>query len=345
MGNSQADAGSDEGEPSDSDVVQTPRRAHGREEVPSHEVEVVADPHDLEPEEGDPDLAHVQAVIRGLRGAGPIQIWRKKPTWCQGYLTTIEVGRGEQLDLRQLKADWGGGELQFRPQTLTDRGIRFARGGGTIRFTGPPREFGREITPDGYVNRAPAPAAAIERVPAVRPVGLDPSTQMMMLMFQELMGVLRRPAPRAEVERDPLGDAEKLLMRLHRMQGLLGGHEDEDEDEEPAKSSIEEKVLEVLLKKFDRDGEKKKESPAAASGGARWRLHKAKGGTAATPAGPATAAAAAPAKLAPKQLLELIQKLSPEEQMELLGTASQRIDPDLIREWMAAGGLGEAVGS
>ena len=59
-----------------------------------------------EPPENDvsitPELVgedEVGELFQGLRSTIRIQLWRKKPTWCAGFLVSIDLSPGEMLML------------------------------------------------------------------------------------------------------------------------------------------------------------------------------------------------------------------------------------------------------
>ena len=322
-------------------------------EQPEHEVEVVESPSE------DPELAHVQEALDALRGAGRLALFRKKPTWCAGYLTTIELGPNEEIDLAQIKADWGGGEIQFRPQKYTSNGVRFAPGGRTLRFTGPPRENGLEITPDGLGLRQQQPGAVVihDRPPAVRPapdqtmpqlVGMLMQSQSRMFeQFLALFAAQRTPPPTPAA--DPLAQLTASI-RAYKQLDTLFGPEETDEGEPPPED-VPPWLGRLLDKAMDRwDGKRPQQPPQQQQQQQQqqqrssWRLHKSpQQQPPAQPQQPAQPQG----RPSPRELLAMFRGLDPRERMELLGQLSGELDPELIREWMAAnfGGEGEAVGS
>ena len=318
------------------------------EAVHDTEVEVLTDV-DADPEL-DPGLSHVRTLLNNLRPFSRVQLWRTKPTWCAGFLTNIDIARGEELDLDQIKRDWGGGEIQFRPQVRTPAGMKYARGGGTLPLTGPPRERGVEITPHGMFE---APAAA--RSPVVvetRPASTRSISDaagpwgLVQTMFQGMLGMMQQnmqqsmqqnmqpqqAAPRV-VAPDPLaalGQLEGTLKIFKRLQATLQPDDDDDDDDDDAEAAATptDRLLGMLVGQLEQKMASKGSKPATPAKPAAtrsWRLHTTPG----APAGKPTSAASA------ARMREMLEALPQEEQMEVLGELSSKIDPELIQAWMA----------
>lgn len=316
-----------------------------------------------EDDDDDANLAHVQETLSALRGFGRLALFRKKPTWCAGFLCSIELDKDEEIDLSAIKRDWGGGEIQFRPQRYTSNGVRFAPGGRTLRFTGPPRENGVEITPDGYFGptRSTAPAVVLQQDRPVRQQASSNNTleQLVVMLVDRLTAqprALAAPPPPARESSDPLEQLGKSIATFKQLERLMGGApqaEEEEVEEGPAEPPWLGRLIETALDKIESKKKPQQQQQAAPS----WRLHKSAQAPApaARPA-PRAAPAAAPAAAAPgpartvRELLDGFRGLNPRERMELLGTLSGELDPALIREYMAANlghvddDEGEAVG-
>lgn len=313
-----------------------------------------------EDEDEDPNLAHVQESLRALRGAGRLALFRKKPTWCAGYLCSIELDKNEEIDLSAIKRDWGGGEIQFRPQHYTANGVRFAPGGRTLRFTGPPRENGVEITPDGYFGptRAHAPAVVVQQDRPVRQ-STNVLEQLVVMLVDRLTTQQQQPQqrplaapPQSTDPLEQLGKSIATFKQLERLMGGAGPAEEDADDGEPAEDVPPwlGKLFEKVLDKWDGKKKPTAATPAPAPGPS-WRLHKPAATPAARPTVRPTArpAAAPAARPSVGDLLAGFRELDPAERMELLGTLSGELDPALIKQYMAANGFnlddeGEAVG-
>ena len=284
----------------------------------------------------DAALTRVQESLANLRGAGRVAIFRKKPTWCQGYLTTIELSQDEDVDLRQLKADWGGGELQFRPQVQTARGVKWAPGGVTVRLTGPPRESGAILREEGG-----DPVRERVIVESPRPVAprVDPSVAMMQTMFTGLLGLMTSmmqqrapaaaapapvpaPVPAAPPPVEPL----KMLRDAMKMKQELDALFIDDADDERAPKEggdLVERGLALVMDRLDKEPRQAGKGQAQAQSRG-WRL----------PGGGGARSA--------EQILADLEALPEAQKMELLGTLSGRVDPALIKAWMASKGAQNA---
>lgn len=306
------------------------------------EVSVVEEPEE-EPEitPVSAELNQVQQLLAALRGPVAIQVYRKKPTWCAGFLTEVTLGDREELDLRQLKEDWGGGEIQLRPRIQTASGTKWVKGGGMVKFTGPPRERGREIDPSGYRAENPS-AIMVETRPApVKPVsdggpmmavvqGMFGMMQSMMQGMMQSMQQQARPGPvvsapaMAGAPANPLTALHEAL-KVHKEISRAFGPEPDEEEE--AGSPLERLVM-MGLEHLD-----KKQSGATQENPKGFRLHKAD--PAETPAAnrPATKSTAQ-TKLTARAVLDFLRDLPEDKRMDILGTLSAELPPDVIREWM-----------
>ena len=331
-------------------------------EQPKERVEVLDPGYTVGSDDDDEDesLSHVQETLSALRGYGRLALFRKKPTWCAGYLCSIELDKDEELDLSAIKKDWGGGEIQFRPQRYTANGVRFAPGGRTLRFTGPPRENGVEITPDGYFGptRAAPPAVVVQQDRPVRQQqqqGNNTLEQLVVMLVDRLTTQPRTPAapPPVRESNDPLEQLGKSIATFKQLERLMGGsHQVEEADDEEPPEDVPPWLGRLIETALDKLENKKKPQQQQAPAAPSWRLHK----PAASPASPASTARPtakpAPAAALPRTVRELLdgfRGLNPRERMELLGTLSGELDPALIREYMAANlghvdDEGEAVG-
>lgn len=297
-----------------------------------------------EPE--DSGLAHIQQGLASLRGHGRISLFRVKPTWCAGFLTTIELSPGEEIDLAGIKRDWGGGSIQFRPQVQTSGGVKWAKGGVTVVLTGLPRENGEILSPDG--TRAPERVIIEPRQAPVRPVPqVDNGAALMQTMFSSMMGLLttviqqqQQPAGRAlaaapvaappaaaVAPADPLKQLRDALAINRELNDVFGGGGDDDDEPAPTtRESLLERGLMMALDRFDKDDKKPRQATQERAQPARgWRV--ANGG---------------PGRKAPlsvDEAIAVLRGLPDADKMELLGNLSGEIDPALIKAWMA-GNLG-----
>lgn len=287
-----------------------------------------------EPEDEDappPELQAVQTLLGNLRGPVAIQLYRRKPTWCAGFLDEVHLNAGEELDLRQLKADWGGGEIQLRPRVHTANGTKWAKGGGVVKFTGPPRERGRVIDPSGGYHEDGRVVVETRPVP-VKPAAADNQFQLMGVMFNGMMELMKASLVANQRQQypamqNPMVSLEQALLLHRKINKTFFEPEDEEDEETPAEDSPLGKLIEVGLKHLD-----KKESQPQENKG--FRLHKA------NPDAPAanqrrSPAASVASKVSEKSVIEFLRSLPEEQRMELLGSLSAEIPPDVIQAWMA----------
>jgi hypothetical protein len=289
-----------------------------QETAGDEEAETWTQPGDRPGESADPhSAARVEPVepadpLATLRDAERIQVWRTKPTWCRGLLCTVDLAADEEIDLGQLKEDWGGGVIQLRPMQHTSQGWKYARGAVSIPFTGPPRERGVPLGSDGeprVIEAEARPVAPPPRALATRPMGGDVIGTMAQLferITDRLDGLERRMVEGAPGPPDPLAEVKRAAAMVHELRGLAGvfagepieepdeadDDEEEPEGDEEESASPEAMLMRLLEKKLTEDEAKPEATPQPASGP---RLIKAP--RKATPP-PAPAPAPAPAAAA-----------------------------------------------
>lgn len=252
-----------------------------------------AQPADPVGEYGDLDLEEVSEAaeppdpLAGLRGVERVHVFRRKPTWCKGLLCSLDLSEDEEIDLGQLKADWGGGQILLRPLHHTAGGWKYKRGAVSVQFTGTPRERGMPLGRDGdprVIETTARPVAPPARG-LVRQTGGD-GMAVMAQLFDRIVDRLDRlearvavPAP-APLPHDPLAEVKRaglMVRELRQLAGVFSGEasepeEDEDEDEEDeGPPSPEAMLMRLLEKKLDEGDDK----PAAPQQRAGPRLIKA----------------------------------------------------------------------
>ncbi len=306
------------------------------------------------------DEDQIAELFANIQSTTRVGLFRRKPTWCQGYLTSIDIHPGEMLDLDQLKQDWGGGEIQFRPMVSTARGMKWAPGGRTLRFTGPPREAGRELRSAAELGASDG--GAPRQVASAAPVRQDGSFALIQMLLEqnqardrqmaELMAELRA-TPRQSAR--PMGSMLEQLREFKAIQSeLLGGEEEEGAPAPAAPVDPHTQALMIGLRMLEKklDGptpaKDRRTAPAApvapppdapplASG---WRLRPAGPPVAAQAPAPAPAPArpvkqASPARSKAQEIIAGFGELSPQERMDVAGQISLTLDPEEVRNWMA----------
>jgi hypothetical protein len=306
-----------------------------------------------EPAESDvpiTDEEGVEALFQGLRAPIRIQLWRKKPTWCAGFLVSIDLSPGEMLDLDVIKQDWGGGEIQIRPMINTPSGMKYCKGGRLVKLSGPPRERGMLLQADGSVQVAralPGPAAPATRgdgsmiglLQVLIEQGRERDRQHAELVA-ELRGGRRGAAPPSS-----LGLLEQIR-EFKAIQHELEPSDDDDEDAPPVRQSAQDRLmtlgLTMLEKKIGTEGGPPQRSKAAPPPDAPpsapgWRLHAAPPPAAprAETLPPRGARPATKQRPTAEDVFQGFSGLSDEEKMDIVGRVSTSLNPELVQNWMA----------
>lgn len=262
---------------------------------------------DLNPDEVSA-AAEPPDPLSGLRGVERVHVFRRKPTWCKGLLCSLDLAEDEEIDLGQLKQDWGGGQILLRPLHHTAGGWKYKRGAVSVQFTGPPRERGMPLGRDGDPRIIETSARPVVEPPArglVRQTGGD-GMAVIAQLFDRIVDRLDRlearvavPAP-APVPHDPLAEVKRAGLMVRELRQLAGvfsgeqseepeGDEDEEneEDEEEGPPSPEAMLMRLLEKKLD-EGDKPAEAPQSKTGP---RLIRASASASTRPKQPPTPAA------------------------------------------------------
>lgn len=242
-----------------------------------------------------PQLDDPPDPLATLRDVERLQVWRTKPTWCRGLLTTVDLASDEEIDLGQLKEDWGGGQIQLRPMKHTPQGWKYARGAVSVQFTGPPRERGLPLGRDGEPRIIETTARPVAEPPGralARPAGGGDGMALMAQLFDRIVDRLDRLEARVAVPapvpppHDPLAEVKRagaMIRELRQLTGMFSGEpseepdEDEDEDEEDeGPPSPEAMLMRLLEKKLDDGGDARHHEAVEPSKKTGPRLIKAK---------------------------------------------------------------------
>ena len=315
-----------------------------------------------EPPENDvsitPELVgedEVGELFQGLRSTIRIQLWRKKPTWCAGFLVSIDLSPGEMLDLDGIKQDWGGGEIQFRPMINTPKGMKYCAGGRLVKLSGPPREKGMLLQADGSVALPErAGGVALPAETRARPDGSMLGLLQVLIeqgrerdrQHAELVAELRRRAPTQAAS--PMGSMLEQVRQFKALQTELGGFEDgEDDEPPPRRESAQDRLmtlgLSMLEKKIGTEGgpqqgPPRRKQPAAPPADAPpsapgWRLHAVPPPAAET-LPPRGARSVTKRRLSPEEVYEAFSGLSDVDRMDVVGRVSTGLNPELVQNWM-----------
>ena len=92
----------------------------------------------------EPDISRLERLLQDVEQGWKVSIYRAAPSWCRGYLETIEIyDPSDKLDLPGILKKWGGQKLHVK---IHDERGKWLGGGSISCFTFPPRRFGKEIT-------------------------------------------------------------------------------------------------------------------------------------------------------------------------------------------------------
>lgn len=229
------------------------------------------EPDDLPPDPHDPQVK-VRGMLAELAGrAGRIQIWRTRPTWCSGFLASIDIDEGDDLDLGMIKRDWGGGTIRFRPQARGAKGYQYIRGGICLDFTGPPMEAGTPLGRDGRPLPPQVGALPSANYGAAVLPGAHTGNHALDVMsglfrgLQDRLGSIEQKLAAPAVTADPLADVKRtiaLAQAFGDLKKLFGGdqpaleeadEEEEEEEEEQGPPDLEALGLRFLEKKLLED--------------------------------------------------------------------------------------------
>jgi hypothetical protein len=242
-------------------------------------------------ESDDPEVADPLAT---LRGAPRLQIWRSKPTWCKGMLCTIDVADDEEIDLGQLKEDWGGGTMMLRPMEYKHgQGWHYVKGAVSVTMTGEPLEAGNPI--------GSRRGQRVVDTTAREPMGSTPvrstgggqrGMELMSGLFDRITDRLDRleqrlATPVAVTPPDPLGEVKRAAAMVHELRGIAGifagtdvpddDDDDDDDEEEPERPKTPEEMLMHLAEGYLEKKAEEGDAPQAAPAAPKPRLiHRAK---------------------------------------------------------------------
>lgn len=106
----------------------------------------------------------VEQLLSGLGSGYQVSLSRIKPSWCKGWLETIEADTSTPVDMAYIADNWGGDVIRVR--VLNPRGEY--SGGRDVTIAKPPREHGRPLKHpedrrlelEARANAIPAPPPA-----------------------------------------------------------------------------------------------------------------------------------------------------------------------------------------
>ncbi len=211
--------------------------------------------------------------LAGLQGAHEVHVFRKAPLWAEGFVGSVRLGEGDELDLSELKRMWGGGTYQLRPRQNKGRGMQYVPGAVRLSFTGPPMENGQVLDRGTGQPVIDVPASSLggyEQRGAV-PVRVGPGNGLDMMggLFGQLLDRMDRLEARiaqpaaVPVPVDPLAEVRKAAGLVRELQGLAGmvlgnvpeddDEDDEDDEEAEGPPGIEGLLLKALEKRLVAD--------------------------------------------------------------------------------------------
>lgn len=91
----------------------------------------------------DEKQSQLDNFLSAIRPGMTVSIWRARPSWCKGYLETMEVDPQSPLDLDYLAGNWGGETLTIR---IRDENGRYSKGADIDLASYPPKFQGVPIS-------------------------------------------------------------------------------------------------------------------------------------------------------------------------------------------------------
>lgn len=314
------------------------------------------DEHKKTKEEIAADLedAHTIEQLLSMVGVGwSISLNRIRPSWCKGWLETIDISPDEPLDMDYIADTWGGESIKLR--LMNDRGKY--RGGKVIHIAREPLRHGRPIEhPDDKRSRLERENRSRDfREESARLNAAQPKQDNS--VFTMLVDVLKDSnASSAEVYKDllknqnkqgPMGISEVVAFAngLKELQGVFGddsknsgGGDSDDENMLGTFVGILERAHERDVKREDRKetrrehearrtGSRKRQDPLPGRTGAS--VHQIPNPKTTSPEPPLEAAQdAAPDADDELALSEELSELDPAEAAEVLGEAFTMMSPE-----------------
>lgn len=298
------------------------------------------------------------AFVDATRGGMQAQLYRKQPTYCQGYLGTIEIDPHDpQGMVDAIAADWGGQVIQVRPLVKRDDGSTgFGKGWMTLRISAPPKvrgvlwEAAQRQAQGGIID-----TEAVETSPAV------PQSQQPLAGVDVLGRVLtemdrRNDARMSRLEQlfirqqqqpasDPFGQLTQALGMLKKFRALtdeLSGVVDDDDydDDDAEPMTPQERLINsgatLLEKKIDEGWDPFDEKPtpkkeAAPSGGMRLIRE----GEVVAESGSSSNTAPVQPEVTPDAVASYLKTATPQQAVAMLEKVQAAMGPEAIERLMA----------
>jgi hypothetical protein len=215
---------------------------------------------DLEAERRDERT--VEQLLSDVGAGWSVSLTRIRPSWCKGWLETIDASPDEKLDMEYIADTWGGETIRIR---LLDTRGRY-KGGKDFHVAREPRDHGRPLEhPDDKRERLAREDRQREklerqeeqaRLNAIQPAQQDTSVFTLLLDVLKDSNVANSQVYKdlAKMQtKDPMGIEQIVSFAngLKDLQGVFGGEKNDNNNND-------DQMLGAFLKIMDNAGERDK---------------------------------------------------------------------------------------
>jgi len=184
------------------------------------------------------DQRTVEQLLQDLGAGWSISLSRIRPSWCKGWLETIDTTPGEKLDMDYIADTWGGETIRLR--ILDNRGMYKA--GKDVHVAREPMRHGRPLEhPDDKRARVAREEKQLEKREREEELARLNATQpnqdngSVMKLFVDILKDSNSTSAQfydrmADIQkRDPMGieDIIKFANGIKDLQGVFGGGGDQ----------------------------------------------------------------------------------------------------------------------
>lgn len=145
-------------------------------------------PQPVKTESEDPRDQKIKDLFSDLRPGYRLVITRLAPTWCYGWLETLEILPDDSIDLEYICSVWGGNKLRLQLQGDNRRYLKSAE----IFVAHPPKYQGVVITPESWARQNNTEQPKTETAPAATAINPLDLMRTMSQMRQEDLDLFRK---------------------------------------------------------------------------------------------------------------------------------------------------------